>query len=149
MCDYIFHIDTIKVVSFIQNIHEKLQFKYGSLRIVTIYGQKFKNIHVYEREEKFIRSLFKVYQDELPEDEDSILFATFNDIVRLLTMLDDSKFGFSTYYMKFCHGNNIFHHMLDRIRQINLNGGFPIGIIGFSISLKKERHNHCEFLPCE
>ena len=41
--------------------------KAGNLRNVTIAGHKFKNIPVYERGGKGIRSLFKKYQDALPE----------------------------------------------------------------------------------
>ena len=46
--NYIFHIDTIKVVSLMQHIQEKLQSKAGRLYNVTIAGHKFKKIPVYE-----------------------------------------------------------------------------------------------------
>ena len=46
-CNYMFFIDTIKQLSLMQHIQEKLQLKAGSLRNVTIAGQKFKNIPVY------------------------------------------------------------------------------------------------------
>ena len=52
--NHIFQIDTIKVVSFMQHIKEKLQLKAGRLRNVTIAGYKFKNIPVYERGGKCI-----------------------------------------------------------------------------------------------
>ena len=54
-----FRIDTIKVVSLMKHIQEKLQLKAGRLRNVTIDGHKFKYIHVYERGGKVIQSLFK------------------------------------------------------------------------------------------
>ena len=66
--NYIFHIDTIKDVSLMQHIQEKLQLKAGHFHNVTIAGHKFKNIPVYEHVGKCIRSLFKEYQDALPED---------------------------------------------------------------------------------
>ena len=55
-----------------QHIQENIQLKSGSLRNVTIAGHRFKIIHVYERGGKCIRSLFKEYQDTLPEDEGSV-----------------------------------------------------------------------------
>ena len=85
-----FHIDTIKVVSLIHHIQEKLQLKAGCLRNVTIACHKFKNIPVYERGGKCIRILFKEYQDELPEDEGSIGFTTFHNIVKLLMINSES-----------------------------------------------------------
>ena len=74
-----------------QHMKEKLQLKAGCLRNVTIVGHKFENIPVYERGGKCIHSLFKEYQDALPEDEDSIGFSTFHDIVKLLKMRGESK----------------------------------------------------------
>ena len=47
--NYMFHIDTIKIVSLMQNIQENMQLKAGRLRNVIIAGHKFKNIPVYER----------------------------------------------------------------------------------------------------
>ena len=80
--------------------------KAGHLRNVTIAGHKFKNIPVYECGGKFIQSLFKEYQDALPEDEGSIGFPAFSYIVNLLTVRSESKVGLSTYYIKLCHGKD-------------------------------------------
>ena len=52
---------------------------------------------MYERSGKYKQSLFKEYQDELPEDEGSIVFSTFNDIVKLLMVRGESKSRLSTY----------------------------------------------------
>ena len=90
-----------------QHIQDKFQLKAGCLRNVTISGHIFKNIPVYKRFGKFIRSLFKEYQYSLPEEEVLIGYATFQDIVKLLTMHSESKAGFSTYNIKLCHGNNV------------------------------------------
>ena len=76
-----------------------LQLKYGRLRNVTIACHKFKNRPVYERCGKCIQSLFKEYQDALPENECSIGFPNFHDIVKLLTLRGESKSGLSTYYI--------------------------------------------------
>ena len=51
---------------------------------------------------------FKEYHDSLPEEEDSIGYATFHYIVKMLTMRGDSKAGFSTYYIKLCQVTNVF-----------------------------------------
>ena len=51
---------------------------------------------MYERGGKCIQSFFKEYQDALPEDEGSIVFATFCDTVKLLTMHGESKSVLST-----------------------------------------------------
>ena len=61
-------------------------------------------------------------------------------------MRSESKAILSTYYIKFCHGKNVFDHTLDTIGQMDLNGSSPIDIIGFIKSLKKEWHNNYEFL---
>ena len=74
------------------------------MRNVTIASHKFKNIPVYERDGKCMQSLFKEYQDTLPGDKGSIRFSTFHDIFKLLTMRGESKYGLSTYYIKFRHG---------------------------------------------
>ena len=80
-----------------QHTQENIQLKAGSLRNVTIDYQKFKNIPDYERGGKCIQSLFKVYQDALPEDLRSIGFSTFHDIVKLLTISGESNAVLSTY----------------------------------------------------
>ena len=46
-----------------QNIQENIQLKADGFRNVTIAGQKFKNMHVYEHDGKCIQSLFKEYHD--------------------------------------------------------------------------------------
>ena len=134
---YMFRIDTIKVISLMKNIQENIQLKDICLGDFTISCHKFKYIPVYERGGKFIQSLFKEYNDALPEDKGLIGFPTFDYIVKLLTLRGKSKAGFSTYYIKFCHGKKVFDHMLDSIGQMDLNGISSIDIIGFRISLKK------------
>ena len=86
-----FCIDTIKVISLVQHIQEKIQLKAVHLRNVTISCHKFKNIPVYECCVNCIQSLFKEYKDTLQEDEGSIGFITFRDIVKLLTFHSESK----------------------------------------------------------
>ena len=90
--------------------------------------------------------MFKEYKYTLLEDEGSMEFPTFHDIVKLLTLSGKSKSGLCTYYTKLRHGKDIFDHMLDRIGQIYLNGSSTIKIIGFNKSLKKEWDNYYEFL---
>ena len=51
-------------------------------------------------------------------------------------MHGDSKDGLHTYYIKFRHRKNVFDHMLDRIRTMDLKGISSIDIIGFIESLK-------------
>ena len=51
-----------------KHIQENIQLKSGRLRNFAISGHKFQNIPVYERGMKCIQSLFKEYQDTLPED---------------------------------------------------------------------------------
>ena len=47
--NYMFRIDTIKVVSLMQHMQEKLQLKSICLQNIAIAGQKIKNLPVYER----------------------------------------------------------------------------------------------------
>ena len=144
--NYMLRIDKIKIFLLMQYIQEKLQLKAGRLQNVTITGHKFKYIPVYECGSKGIRSLFKEYQDSLLEDEGSIVFTTFCDIFKLVTMCGESKYGFSTYYIKFHHSKNIFDNVLDRVVEMDLNGSSSIGIIGFRKSPKKEWQNHYQLL---
>ena len=67
---------------------------------------------MYERGGKCIRSFFKEYKDALPEDESSIGFPTFHDIVNLLNLRGESRAGLSTNYIKFCHVENGFKWQL-------------------------------------
>ena len=53
--NYMFRIDTIKVILLIQNIQENLQLKASHLRNVTIACHKFKNIPVHERSGKCLQ----------------------------------------------------------------------------------------------
>ena len=76
---------------------------------------------VYECRSKCIRSLFKVYQNALPEYEVSIGFTTFQYIVKMLTMCGELKAVLSTYYKKLNYGKSVFDHMLDMIGQMDLN----------------------------
>ena len=57
--NYKFRIDTIKVVWLMYHMQEKLQLKADRLHNVTIAGQKFKNLPVYERGVKGLQSLLK------------------------------------------------------------------------------------------
>ena len=114
-----------------------LQLKYGRSRNVTIACHKFKNRPVYERCGKCIRSLFKEYQDALSENECSIGFPNFHDIVKLLTLRGESKSGLSTYYI-ILSWQECFAHILDRIGQMDLNASSSIDIIGSSKSMNKE-----------
>ena len=77
--NYIFYIDTIKVISLMQHVKEKLQLKARLLRNVTKAVQKCKYIPVYERGGKCMQSLFKGYNISLTEDEGSIVFTNFYD----------------------------------------------------------------------
>ena len=132
-----------------QHMQEQIHLKAGRLCNVTISGHKFKNLPVYERGGKGLQSLFKEYQDSLPEGACSVGFNNVHDIVKLLTMCGESKYGLSTYYIKFRHGNNIFDDMIYRIVQMYLNGSSSIEIIGFRITQKKEWQNHYNILTWE
>ena len=48
--------------------------------------------------------MFRDYQDSLPENEGTVGFPTFRDIVKLMMIRGESKSGFSTYYIKLRHG---------------------------------------------
>ena len=88
------------------HVQKNIQLKAVHLRNFTIAGHKFKNIPVCERGSKGLRSLFKEYKDALPEDEGSVGFGIFNDIVKLMRMCGESKSGFTVYYIKFYHDKN-------------------------------------------
>ena len=135
--NYKFRIDTIMVVLLRQHMRENLQLKAVCLVNVTISGNKFKNIPVHELGGKVLQSLFKGYQDSLPEVVDSVVFGIFHGIVKLRTMCGESKSGFSKYYFKLLHGKNIFGEIFDRIGEIYLNVSSSIDIIGFRKALKK------------
>ena len=135
--NYIICIDTIKIVSLMQHVQEKLWLKSDRLQNITIAGHKFKNIPVYERGGKSIQSFFNNTSMHYQNTKVQIVFTTFHDIVKLLTMCGESKSGLSKYYIKFCHGKNFFDHILDRIGQMDFNGSSFINIIVFSKSLKK------------
>ena len=66
-----------------------------------------------------------------------------------MTICGYSKYGFSTYYIKFPHGKIVFDQMLDMIWQMVLNGSSSIDIIGFRKSRKKQWHDRYEFLTCK
>ena len=104
---------------------------------ITIAGQKFKNLPVYEHYGKVLQSFSKEYQDSLPEGKGSARFGIFNDIIKLLTMHGESKYGLYTYNINFLFGKNVFDAMLDRIGEMDLNGSSFINIIGFRKKLKK------------
>ena len=88
-----FHLVIFFQSTIICHIQEKLHLKAGRLRKVAIACQKFKNIPVYEHGCKCMHSLFKEFKDALTEHEGSIGFTTFHDIVKLLTLRDESKAG--------------------------------------------------------
>ena len=88
-------------------------------------GQKFKDIPLQERSGNVLIGLFKEYKYSLPEVEGSVGFCIFHGIVNLLTICGESKTGFSTYYVKFYHGKNVFDAMLDRIEEMGLISVLP------------------------
>ena len=98
-----------------QHMQEKLHLKAGRLHNVDIAGHKFKNPSVCECGGKVFKSLFKEYQDSLPEGKGFMVFGIFRDIIKLLRMSGESKSGLSTYDIKFHHGKNVFDDMLYRI----------------------------------
>ena len=113
--NYVFLNDTIKVFSLIHNMQEKLQFKDGRLRNFIIASHKFKNLPVYERVGNGLQSFSKECQDSLPEGEVYVAFGIFHDIVNILAMCGESKYGLSRYHIKFRHGRNFVDAMLDII----------------------------------
>ena len=70
---------------------------------------------MYDRGGKALEGMLKTYKYALPEGEDLAGEPTFNDIVKLMTMCGESKYGLSTYYIKLRHGKTVFDAMLDRI----------------------------------
>ena len=66
-----------------------------------------------------------------------MVFYIFHDIVKLLTMCGESKYVLSIYYIKLCHGKNVFDAALDRIVEMDLNGSYSIYIISFRKELNK------------
>ena len=61
---------------------------------------------------------------------------TVNDIVKLLTMCDESKPALSTYYIKFQHRKTLSDAMMDRIGELELKTALPLTY--FSIKTLKE-----------
>ena len=98
-----------------QYLRENILMKAGRLRTITIAGHNFKVLPVYDRGGKSLEGMFKTYNDALPEGQYPMGEPSFNDIVKLLTMRDESKYVLSTYYIKFRHGNTVFGAMLDII----------------------------------
>ena len=98
---YTFFIDESTVVSSMQNFQEKLHLKSGRLRNVTIAGNNFKILPVCEHGSKAFEGMFKTCKYSLPEGRDPVVKPTFNDTVKLLMMCGESKYGLSTYYIKF------------------------------------------------
>ena len=100
---------------------------------------------MYGRGGKGLRSLFKEYQDALPEGKGYMGFGIFHSVVKLLVMRGDSKAGLSTYNRKFHHGKNVFYVMLDRVGEMDLNDSSSIGLIFFANHWRKSE-NHYELL---
>ena len=63
--NYMFRIDTIKIILLMQHIQENLQLKAGRLRNVTIAGNKLKNLPVYERGGKVLKSWWEFSKVQL------------------------------------------------------------------------------------
>ena len=59
--------------------------------------------------------MLKTYKDAIQEGEYPVGEQTLNGIVNLLTMCGESKYGFSTYDIKFRHSKTVFDTMLDSI----------------------------------
>ena len=71
---------------------------------------------------------------------------TFDDIMKLITMRGESKYGLSSYYIKLLHGKTVFDAILDRIGEMDLNYSSSTDMI-FSIkTLKEEWKINYEFL---
>ena len=81
--------------------------------------------------------MFNTYNHSLTEGEEPVVQPTFNTIVELLKMRDESKYGFSTYYIKFWHVKTVFDEFLDRIGELELKNSSPTNIV-FNIRTPKE-----------
>jgi hypothetical protein len=149
--NYTFRIDTSKLVSAIEYLQERLQFKPGRMRNVTIAGHTFTNLPVYERGGLSFESMFEAYKAAF-EDWERLGSDTFQDIVKLLTSRGESKAGLSTYYVKFRHLRDVFFAMLKRIPALQLDADrrpeslSPDGIASWCKTLMKEWQSYYDFL---
>ena len=89
--NYMLRIDSIKLVSLMHHLQEKLHLKVVCLHNFTITGHNFKILPVYESGVKALEGLFKTYKYALTEGEYPVVETTFNDILKLLTMHGESS----------------------------------------------------------
>ena len=87
----------------------------GQCRSVTLGGHVFLNLPIYERGGQTINDLHVAYTDSF---EQTVGFATFRDIVRLLTKRGEAKCGLSTYYIRFRYVGKLFEGMLAKLAHM-------------------------------
>ena len=64
---------------------------------------------------------------------------TSNDVVKMLTMCGELKYGFSTYYIKFLHVKTVFDAMIGRIGELELKSSSTTNIVFSRKTLDGER----------
>mmetsp|Transcript_27310 Transcript_27310/g.39559 ORF Transcript_27310/g.39559 Transcript_27310/m.39559 type:complete len:194 (-) Transcript_27310:94-675(-) len=92
---YTHRVDATKLGTAVQFIQQNLCVKAGAVRDVSIAGHTFRDMPVYERGGKSIKSLLEAYRVAFVEDE-RVGEHTFAEITRLLTKRGESKCGLST-----------------------------------------------------
>lgn len=112
--NYTYRIDSNKLSTAVVFLQQSLLVKPGVLRDVTISGNIFKNIPIYERGGKSVESLYEAYKKSFPK-KDVIGRDTFTDLGKLLTKRGESKAGLSTYYIQLRYSGKILVEMMKRI----------------------------------
>ena len=78
-------------------------------------GHLFSNLPVYERGEQTETDLYKAYTDTF---ECTLGFPTFKYLIKLLTKGDRTKYGQSSYFIRFRYMGQLFKEMLDKLSQM-------------------------------
>lgn len=111
---YKYRLDPSKFSTAIEFIQESLCLKAGVTRDVKFDGHLFKDMPVYERGGKSIRSLNDSYNASFDKDH-RVGRDTFFHIAKFLTKRGESKAGLSTYYIQLRYSGNIFTRMMTRL----------------------------------
>ena len=111
---YSYRINFNKLANAMTFIQESLQVKPGVVRDVNIVGNIFRNLPVYERGGKSIKSLTEAYNNSFIASE-RVGKHTFSLLLNLLTKRGESKAGLSTYYINLRYCSRVFSNMMKRL----------------------------------
>ena len=121
---YPWRVKMTSLTNAISFLEQFLQVIPGDTRTVTLAGNVFKNLPVYDRGGKSLKDIWDHYKAVVPDDQ-RVGEKTFYEIINLLSTKGKMKDSLSTYYIALRYLDKTFDEMMDRLGSIDILKDVP------------------------